>query len=228
MMKFFVKGGKYSDGKHGYVVCSANWDPYPMANDIEAFTNALANVGVVVTQRIYRFNNPFFTVIRASDVVPPEQIDQLAPQGDGYLTMHLWQQLQMLAGPVPAEGVSTDAQGNGDIESQAGIKAVRARQAVDVMLQLLGQDLLTGSYWMNLRKTQDPTRSFGPGPEAALAALRRVIPWQAPSDVRAAAPAATLAYEFVRATAVASLFPAAASEPGGESRIPIADAPPTP
>ncbi len=29
MMKFYVKGGPYSNGKHGYIVSNANWDPYP-------------------------------------------------------------------------------------------------------------------------------------------------------------------------------------------------------
>src|SRR5581483_9802928 len=41
LMRYFVKGGKYSNGKHGYVVSNANWDPYPLANEIEAFTIAL-------------------------------------------------------------------------------------------------------------------------------------------------------------------------------------------
>jgi histidine ammonia-lyase len=214
MLKFFVKGGPYSNGQHGYIVSSANWDPYPMANDIEAFTNALANVGVAVAQRMQRFSNPFFTVQSASDVAPAEHPDELAPQGDAYLTMHLWQQLQMLAAPVPAEGIATDSQANGDIESQAALKATRGRQALELLERLLGQDLLTSAYWMDLRRLQGPGRAFGAGPEAAWAALRRRIPWQAPAARRGPAPAATIAAAFVHTTEVGSLFRSGIAEPG--------------
>src|SRR3981081_4079587 len=37
MMKFYVKGGQHSNGKHGYIVSNANWDPFPMANKMESF-----------------------------------------------------------------------------------------------------------------------------------------------------------------------------------------------
>ncbi|MFI4891546.1 MAG: aromatic amino acid ammonia-lyase [Steroidobacterales bacterium] len=224
MQQYYVKGGTYSHGQHGYIVSSANWDPYPMANDIEAFTNALANVGVVVVQRMQRFANPFFTVLKAADVVAPEQLDELAPQGDAYLTMHLWQQLQMLAAPVPAEGIATDSQANGDIESQAALKAARGRQAVDLLEQLLGQDLLTGTYWMDLRRLQDPRRAFGPAPTGAWQALRREIPWQAPPGRRGDASAATIAAAFVHATEVRSRFESGIAEPGCGRVVPVADA----
>jgi histidine ammonia-lyase len=46
MMKYYVKGGKYSNGKHGYIVSNANWDPYPMANKLEDFIIALANMDI--------------------------------------------------------------------------------------------------------------------------------------------------------------------------------------
>ena len=36
---------------------TANWDPYPMANEIEAFTIAMANMDAAVAQRIERFND---------------------------------------------------------------------------------------------------------------------------------------------------------------------------
>jgi histidine ammonia-lyase len=213
MMKYYVKGGKYSNGQHGYIVCSANWDPYPLANEVEAFTNALANMAVAVTQRIYRFNNPFFTVTKVADVFTPEELRGLPPRADGSLVMSLWQELQLLANPVPAEGVSTDQQGNGDIESQAALKASRGRQALDAVTHLLAQDLLTGSFWMSLRNIQDPSRRFGPGPEAALASLRRRIPWQSTVGTRSFTPAATTAYEFLRTTPVASIYSAGARPP---------------
>ncbi len=62
MRKYFVKGGPESHGQHGFVLSNANWDPYPMANEVEAFTTALANMDVAVVQRIYRFSSTFFTM----------------------------------------------------------------------------------------------------------------------------------------------------------------------
>ena len=47
-MKYYVKGGPASHGRHGYVLSTANWDPYPMTNAIEAFTIAMANLDAAV------------------------------------------------------------------------------------------------------------------------------------------------------------------------------------
>src|SRR5450755_4225920 len=59
MRKYFVKGGPESHGQHGFIFSNANWDPHPLANDVEAFTVALANMDVAVVQRIYRFSSAF-------------------------------------------------------------------------------------------------------------------------------------------------------------------------
>src|SRR5690606_17475079 len=83
MMKFCVKGGPLSKGKGGYIFSNANWDPYPLANQLEYFTIALANMGVVLSQRVDRFTNPFFTAIKASDVLSPEQMRAM-PMAGGY------------------------------------------------------------------------------------------------------------------------------------------------
>jgi len=222
MMQYYVKGSAKNGHKHGYIIANANWDPYPMTNEIEAFDIALANLTVVVTHRIYRFNNPFFTVLKAADI--PEAQRGTAPQGGGSLTTALSQEIQVLANPVPAEGISTDNQANGDLESEAGVKVMRARQMVDITMHLLGQDLLTGAYWMSLRKAQDSTRSFGAAPDGALAALRQIIPWQGTADSRPARPSATIAYEFIEATPITTFFPAATSQPAGDIQIPVADA----
>ena len=77
MMKFYVKGGKNSNGKHGYIVSNANWDPYPMANKLEDFVIALANMDIAVSLRIDRFINPFFTL------ADPAQVLHL-PAGNGF------------------------------------------------------------------------------------------------------------------------------------------------
>jgi histidine ammonia-lyase len=207
MMKYFVRGGRYSNGKHGYVVSSANWDPYPMANEVEAFTNAVANLGVVVTQRMFRFNNPFFTVLDPTKNTQMQAILH-APRASTTLSMSLWQELQLLAVPVPAEGVSTDSQGNGDIESQAALKASRGRQAVDVMLHLLGQDLLNGAYWLDLRSVETPGRQYGSASALALAAFRQALP-----DMETSRPSAPPAYEFIKRTPVDRFFSTSLSGP---------------
>ena len=62
MMQFYVKGGPNSGGKSGYIVSNANWDPYPLANDIESFTLALGNMDIAVMLRQQKFSSNFFTV----------------------------------------------------------------------------------------------------------------------------------------------------------------------
>ncbi len=63
LAQFYVKGSARNHGQHGFIFSNANWDPYPMANEIEAFTIALANMDTAVAQRVIRFTSPFFTVV---------------------------------------------------------------------------------------------------------------------------------------------------------------------
>ena len=210
-MRYFVKGGPASHGQHGYINSNANWDPYPLANDVEAFTNALANVDVAVALRMHRFESTFFTVITAKDVLSPEQLKQGNFQNAAWLTpVSLWNEIQSVAQPFPAEGFSSDAENVGDLESEASLKAMRARNVVDLSFKLLGQDLLTAGYWMDLRKAQDPKRQFGAAPTAALAALRKQIPLQLPAGVIAERPVADQAYVFLKAVPAVSFYPAVA------------------
>ena len=53
-MQYYVKGGPDDSAcvgggvgpatgcQHGYILSNANWDPYPIDNEIEALTNAFA------------------------------------------------------------------------------------------------------------------------------------------------------------------------------------------
>ncbi|MGF7150306.1 histidine ammonia-lyase [Sphingomonas zeicaulis] len=174
MMKFHVKGGKLSGGQGGYIFSNANWDPYPLSNQVEGLTIAIANMGLVLTQRIERFTNPFFTVIRPSDVMTPEQISAL-PFAGGYLPADIWIEITGLINPVVPQGqpiVMTVE----DLQAETRLKVARARQAVDLTTHLLAQDIITSTNWMEVRKVQDPARKFGTVPTAALAGLRSVIP----------------------------------------------------
>src|SRR5882762_6325319 len=124
-MKYFVKGGPYSHGQHGYIVSNANWDPYPMANKIENFVIALANMDVAVMLRIERFRNPFFTGVTVSSVLPA------AAEGfDDYAPVDLQQEVQSLMNPVTPSGSAIVATVE-DLQAQTRIKVQRARQAVD-------------------------------------------------------------------------------------------------
>ncbi|AHE54821.1 aromatic amino acid ammonia-lyase [Sphingomonas sanxanigenens] len=174
MMKFYVKGGKLSGGQGGYIFSNANWDPYPLSNQVEGLTIAIANMGLVLTQRIERFTNPFFTVIRPADVMTPEQVSAL-PFAGGYLPADIWIEITGLINPVVPQGqpiVMTVE----DLQAETRLKVARARQAVDLTTHLLAQDIITSTNWMEVRKAQDPARQFGTVPTAALAGLRTAMP----------------------------------------------------
>jgi histidine ammonia-lyase len=170
MMKYYVKGGAESHGKHGYIVSNANWDPYPLSNKIEALTLAMANMDMAVTLRIDRFSNPFFTVI-----TPPDDLRTAQFLFGGYEPVDLWQDIESLSHPVEPQGqaiVSTVE----DLQAQTRIKVAHARAVVATTIQLLAEDILTAAFWMDVRKARDPAIIFGPGPEAALRKVRTIVP----------------------------------------------------
>ncbi len=174
MMKFHVKGGPLSHGQGGYILSSANWDPYPLANQVESFTIALANMSVVLGQRVERFTNPFFTGVRPDQVMTPAQVGAL-PKGGGYLAADLWAEITGLINPVVPQGqaiVSTVE----DLQAETRLKVARARRAVELSRHLLAQDIIVSTNWMEIRRAQDVGRQFGSAPSAALAALRQVLP----------------------------------------------------
>jgi histidine ammonia-lyase len=146
MMKYFVKGGPYSHGQHGYIVSNANWDPYPMANKLENF------------------------VIAPSDV-----LSHWERHDSGYLPTDLQQEIQGLTNPVAPSGNALEATVE-DLQSQTRLKVQRARQAVSVTMDVLALDLLEASLWLDVRNQQVPSRSFGSAPTAAWLAFRKHVP----------------------------------------------------
>jgi histidine ammonia-lyase len=227
MMQYYVKGGpnnRLCKGggvgpatgcQHGYIMSNANWDPYPIDNQIEAFSNALANLAVNQNQVPLRFGNTFFTVISPRDPsLPADQMANAAPGAAGYTLGDLMPRMQVLQNPVPAQGnaLVSDVE---DLEAGSHIKVSRARLMLDDFAQLLGQDLLTATQWMNIRQIQGQTlklnRSFGAAPTAAWQAFRKVVPWQ--STNRPEIPAGTLAYQFLKANPATAFYPAAAQPP---------------
>ena len=206
LLRFYVRGGKYSNGKHGYVVSNANWDPYPMANEVEAFTNALANMDVAVTQRIDRFSSTFFTVIKAADFIPPPPRGYNPSGGGGYTPADIWQEIQSVTPALTPEGQAIVATVE-DLQAQTRIKLQRARKVVDLTMDLLAQDMMVGSYWLDVRQAQDPSRSFGQAPTAAWTAFRKTIPLDATS--RPDHPAGDVTSAWLKANPATSFYPSA-------------------
>ncbi len=125
LMRFFVKGGPHSHGQHGYIVSNANWDPYPMANRIESFVIALANMDIAVMLRIERFRNPFFTGVAAADV-----LHGAGGGFFGYAPVDLQQEIQSLMNPVAPFGSAIVGTVE-DLQAQTPAQGAAARQAVD-------------------------------------------------------------------------------------------------
>jgi len=226
MMKYYVRGGEYSNGKSGYIVSNANWDPYPLANDIEYFTNALQNFGVAVAQRLHRFNNPFFTVVTEEEVLEQDPQGRpsggYAPKGGGFVAGGLWQEVQNVARPLSPEGFNIDVSGTGDLEAQTRLKADNLRLAIDAMFDLMGQDLLTATFWMDLRKMQDPDRTFGEASTAAWQAFRKEVPFRFTEEYTPPMPIGRIAYWFLRENPASSFYSGGPAIPGGNGQIPVA------
>jgi histidine ammonia-lyase len=215
MRRYFVKGGPESHGQHGFVLSNANWDPYPMANEVEALTNALANMDVAIVQRIYRYSSTFFTVIAPKDVLTPEQLDA-SVQSDvgGYNPTAIWQDIQGLSTSLTPEGnpISNDVE---ELQAQTVLKVARARQAVDDTVLLLGEDLLTATFWLDIRRAQSPNRNFGRAPTAAWNAFRQAVPWQQKRPARPPRPIGGIVHEFLMTHAAAEFYLPLAKEIDG-------------
>jgi histidine ammonia-lyase len=202
MMKYYVKGGPYSHGKHGFIFSNANWDPYPISNDLEAFTIAMANMDIVIWQRDERFTSEFFTGPGSQAVA--RQIGGGGFGGGGFSPHEVWQDIQGQIMPVPPEGY-VGGGGVEELEAQSKLKAQRAMNVVEDTFRLLGTDLTVGTRWLDVRKAQDPTRTFGPGPTAAWIAFRKAVPLQ--GKPTSGIPARLAAGAFLRANPAWTFFP---------------------
>jgi histidine ammonia-lyase len=222
MAQFYVKGSARNHGQHGYIFSNANWDPYPMANEIEAFTIALANMDTAVAQRVIRFTSPFFTVAAASDESPGEPGRFHLTQGSEIDVVALMQEIQGLINPVPPEGNAL-IQNVEDMQTQTRLKVVRARKAVEDTVDLLAEDLLTGTYWLDLRKAQNPARNFGTSPTAVWTAFRADLSFSGEGSYSATRPIHEIAADFIRSNAAAKFFKDNTREPDAASRSPIAE-----
>ena len=208
MMKYYVKGGKLSNGKHGFIVSNANWDPYPLANKLESFVTALANMDIAVALRIDRFSNPFFTSTSPAQVlqIKPEDREVLyLADGGGYTPVDLQQEVSSLIDPVAPSGAAIVGTVE-DLQAQTRIKASRARQAVATTFDLLGHDFLNAAFWLDIRKTQAPMRTFGTAPTAAWVALRKLVPLLPSLDDPPVQSRSFTAAEFLRSNPASKYY----------------------
>jgi histidine ammonia-lyase len=209
LMRFYVKGGVHSHGQHGYIVSNANWDPYPLANRIESFVIALANMDIAVMLRIERFRNPFFTGVAVSDVLP----DATRSFTD-YAPVDLEQEVQSLMNPVAPFGSAIVGTVE-DLQAQTRIKAQRARQAVDTTFDLLAFDMIEGSLWLDVRRAQDSQRHFGAAPTAAWTAFRHRVPLRLDFTEPTPKSLSQTASEFLRTTPASTFYQGAVADPAG-------------
>ena len=217
LAQFYVKGSARNHGQHGFIFSNANWDPYPMANEIEAFTIALANMDTAVAQRMLRFTSAFFTATAPSDESPGEPGRFHLTQGSEIDAVALMQEIQGLINPVPPEGNAL-IQNVEDMQSQTRLKVTRARTAVDDTVELLAEDLLTGTYWLDLRKSQNPARTFGASPTAVWTSFRATLPFDGIGAASATQPIHEIAAAFIRSHAAANFYPDNAREPDAALR----------
>jgi len=212
LKQFYVEGGPRNHFQHGFIFSNANWDPYPMANEIEAFTIALANMDVAVAQRMLRFTNQFFTVIPNAAESPGEPGRFHLAEGSEIDAAALLQEIQGLINPVPPQG-NPLIQNVEDLQGQTRLKIVRARTAVDDSVELLAEDLLTGTHWLDMRKAQDPTRRFGGPPTAVWNALRDSLPFNGLGAAPATKPIHEIAADFIRSHPASNFYANDAREP---------------
>jgi histidine ammonia-lyase len=188
-----------------------------MANEIEAFTIALANMDTAVTQRMLRFNSTFFTVIGTPDGSPTEPWRVHPTEGSEMYAVALMQEIQGLINPVPPEGNAL-IQNVEDMQTQTRLKVTRARTAVDDTVDLLAEDLLTGTYWLDLRKAQNPSRAFGASPTAVWTAFRAALRFNGVGAASATQPIHEIAAAFIRSNAAANFYKDNAREPDAMAR----------
>jgi histidine ammonia-lyase len=138
-------------------------------------------------------------------------------QGSELASGALMQEIQGLINPVAPEG-SGLIKNVEDLQSQTRLKVARARSAVADTFDLLAEDLLTGTYWLDLRKQQNPARGFGVSATAVWNAFRQVLPFKDDGAGVRDRPIHEVAASFIRDNAAASFYDANDREPDAFNR----------
>jgi histidine ammonia-lyase len=77
---------------------------------------------------------------------------------------------------------------------QHGLEVARARQIVDDTMLLPGEDLLTATYWMNIRQARAPDPQLRARAHGRWSAFRQTVPWQQKPSARPAQPVGDIVY----------------------------------
>ena len=220
-MRYYIKGGEYSNGVDGYIFSNSNWHPYPLMNKIEAFSMALMNFSVIQVQTINRFANDFFTVVTAEEILNPDG-DNRIPRGarGGGATHWLWAEIQAYAMPLTPDAVS-GGEGVADISSVPLLRLSRANKALGAARELMASELLVAAFWMDVRKVQNSDRRFGEAPTALWQAVREIVPMDGQPAEPATVSEITRIAEFMRSTPAATFFSGGPAMPDSGS-IPMA------
>ena len=128
----------------------------------------------------------------------------LPSDDSGYTPVDLQQEIQSLTNPVAPFGSALQSTVE-DLQAQTRVKVQRARQAVATTMDLLGLDLLGASLRLDVRKAQDPARSFGPAPTDAWAAFRKLVPLKA-DPAKVSESNQMTAASFVKTTPAAMFY----------------------
>ncbi len=205
-MRYYIKGGEYSDGVDGYIFSNSNWHPYPLMNKIEAFSMALMNFSVIQVQTINRFANDFFTVVTAEEVLNPDGNNRI-PRGarGGGATHWLWAEIQAYAMPLTPDAVS-GGEGVADISSVPLLRLSRANKALHAARELMASEILVAAFWMDVRKVQNSDRRFGEAPTAVWQAVREIVPMDGQPAEPATVSEITRIVEFMRTTPASNFF----------------------
>ena len=86
-------------------------------------------------------------------------------------------------------------------------------------MQLLAYDLLTSTYWMDVRKAETPDRAFGQAPTALWTAFRKTVPFQADIESRPNLPFSVVAYDFLKSNTPESFFNAGPAMPVTDGQL---------
>ena len=195
--RYYVEPNENTRG--GFILSNANFNKTELAADVEQFVIGLTESVHTITLRTLRIGQPFFSVITPGEVLTQEEILRAAPQHESSAALQaLVDELQALANPIPAD-VDADRIHPDETTTYGSEKVAKARLALDAALRLIGQELLTASFWMDVRRVQNPERTFGAVPQSVHDAFRAIVPWQAAPNERPPLPAhAVIAYAFLR------------------------------
>ena len=184
------------ESEGGFTLSNSNYHQSELSNDVEHLTLALAGATHQIFLRARRISEPFFSVIEPQDVLSPEELEDAAPRHDGLEVLQdLFDELNALIVPVPLDH-DYRPEWPDEERTWTSDRIAKARVTVDTALRLTSQELLAGSFWMDVRQAQNPEREFGDAPTCTWEAFREVIPWQMDPEDRPPNPG-EIAYEFL-------------------------------